>query len=114
MAKKYGKYNNGVMQPYDWRTIFVVDGVSINTGDPEVLLANGYKELIYTNPEPKEGYRANTYAWFDNGTQLVQSWNYEKIEESDESSLEERIVLLENTIASLTAELKTLRGDEAQ
>ena len=52
----------------------VFDGVIYKPVTPDVLIAHGYKEVVYTQPtgdlEPDEHW---TYGW-DEGDQIVQIW----------------------------------------
>lgn len=99
----FGKLINGKLEVLDWRKIFVVDGASVHSRDPEFLLSQGYKQIIYTSPEPKEGYVADNYTWEETETQLIQKWNHvEVIELEEKSELEVRIDDMNDTISMLT------------
>ena len=57
----------------------------IFTNDAELLLAHGWKEIVYTDPpEAPEGYVAVSH-WEETETQIVQAWTFaeEEAEEAD-------------------------------
>ena len=75
--RKFGKLNDQIITYF--RNPLRVDGKDIFTNDPELLLQYGWKEVIFTNPEEREGYYPVSH-WEETDTQIIQTWTYEPIE----------------------------------
>ena len=58
------------------------EGQDIYTNDPAILLEYGWKELITSTPEQREGYYPKAY-YTETETQINQNWEYIPIEEEN-------------------------------
>lgn len=93
---KFGKIIDGVLVVKRYGTPIIVDGISYITNDETLCRNAGYKEVVYVDPTPDDGYNAVSYDWVETDTQLVQSWAYEPIAEGpQEPTIEERLELVE-------------------
>ena len=77
---RFGKLENGRLIRF--KNPLRVDGKDIFTNDPVLLLAYGWKEVIFTNPEEREGYY-HVQHWEETDTQIIQVWTYEPIESEE-------------------------------
>lgn len=71
---KFGKLENDNLTIF--RPPLVADGKHISTNDPVLLLQYGWKEVVYTNPEEREGYYPISH-WEETETQIIEAWDYE-------------------------------------
>lgn len=96
----YGKLVNGELKVHgvDFPIHNEDDSITV-TGDTELLLAHGFKEIVYTEPEQIDNYIASSYHWEEMDTQIMQVWNYEEnIVGTDEPTIEERLKAVELTL----------------
>lgn len=75
---KFGKLIDGVLVVKKYSTPIVVDGISYITSDENLCRQAGYKEVVYIEPTPEEGYNAVSYDWIETDTQIIQTWTYEE------------------------------------
>jgi len=99
---KFGKMVDGKPELLDWRSVFVVDGVSIHSRAPEFLLSQGYKPVIFNTPETRVGYVADSFSWEETDAAIVRVWNYSEYTGTEEDVLEKRVNDMSETISMLT------------
>lgn len=73
---KFGKLDNGRLIRF--RNPLRTDGKDIFTNDPVLLLRYGWKEIVYTEPEEREGFYP-VRNWDETDTQIIETWTYEPI-----------------------------------
>lgn len=76
----YCKIINGQLTRY--KPPIKADGKDIYTNDPTILLEYGWKEVVFTDPEQREGYYAEPF-YTETETQIIQRWTYEPIPEPE-------------------------------
>lgn len=98
-SNNYGKLVNGELKVHgvDFPIHNEDDSITV-TGDADLLLAHGFKEIVYTEPEQRENCVVSDY-WEETETQIIQKWNYiEEIVGTDEPTIEERLKAVELTL----------------
>lgn len=85
MARIYGKLIDGELVLREKNSVVNVGGVPVVSNDPEILLQDGYK-LVITSEPPDDTY--TDFDWQDNGECICQVWKKSSEEElmADESS----------------------------
>lgn len=92
----YGKIIDGELKIHGPQFPIQNENGSITvTSSSELLIANGFKKIIYTIPEPKEGYIESYFEWIETDTEIVQTWSYEPIAEESQFTTEERLEAIE-------------------
>lgn len=88
---KYGKLENN-------RIIYAklplkINGKDVFTTDAEIFLSQGYKEIVNTTPEQREGYYP-VGRWEETELQIIREWDYypESYEPTDEERLEAQVL----------------------
>lgn len=74
---KFGKLENGRLIRF--KNPLRTEDKDIFTNDPELLLQYGWKEVVNTTPEERQGYYPVQH-WEETDTQILQTWTYEPIE----------------------------------
>ena len=88
---KFGKLENG--KPTYFKNPVFAPSEHIFTNDKDILLQYGFKEIVYTDHEEREGYYPIAH-WEETETQIAQNWSYEPI--AEEPSVEDyRSILFE-------------------
>ena len=107
----FGKIINGQLNLHTTiNPIITESGGNLFSENPEILAEYGYKEIIYTNPSPKDGYQALDFTWEEKENTIEQIWTYEPVPEMPyEPSYEERLDAIESAICEL-AELFVMLG----
>lgn len=105
MSQKLAKLIDGTLMYHGVNNPILLDnGKTLLTTDENVMRLHGYKEVVYTEPLPEEGYIVGDFVWEETETQIIQRWNYieytEPIEEKSE--LETRVDDMDDTISMLT------------
>lgn len=77
---KFGKLENGRLIRF--KNPLRTETKDIFTNDPVLLLLYGWKEIVYTAPEEREGYYPVAH-WEETDTQIIQTWTYEPIESEE-------------------------------
>lgn len=77
----YGKLIDG--EPEVLKSFIRVNGTDIFTTDETIIIGNGYKPIIYSEPETREGFYASSFVWAETDTEIIQEWQYTEITESD-------------------------------
>ena len=90
--KKFGKIVCGALNvPQNYPCSIELNGVTINNPTEEQLRMAGYLPIEETEPEQQENKAAvAVYVVSEDGTKIVQSWEYQDIPERiDETATEE-------------------------
>jgi hypothetical protein len=80
----YGKLTDGVFTPYTGRYVRANGRVYVNP-KPETLARLGYKPLIETESEERDGYYAEA-VYTETDTEIVQAWEYKEINNETEET----------------------------
>lgn len=78
----YAKLIDGNLKRY--KPPIKADGKDIYTNDKEILLQYGWKEVVNTEPEEREGFYPSAY-YEETETEIIQRWEYIPIPEEPES-----------------------------
>lgn len=113
---EFGYLDNGELKILQPGQLIKTEIGFLITGNPELLLKYGYKQVVYNKPETKDGYRLLDFFWEENDTTINQIWNYEElpkeeelgppddyIEEPEEEgpTIEERVTAIEDCLLEL-------------
>lgn len=73
---KFGKLENGRL--IHFKNPIRTETKDIFTNDPVLLLQYGWKEIVYTEPEEREGFYPVSH-WEETETKIIETWTYESI-----------------------------------
>ena len=81
----YAKLINGNLQPAP--NPIYIDPYWVGNPTPEMLIAEGYKPVIYTEPPTVEPGYAAVPGWEENVLEIVQTWRVEQVPITEEEAL---------------------------